>query len=257
MSKLENSRQSQLDDDAPPTEAPPPYTEVANPATEQTTDGNFNAPYVAQGQANRPPPQPPRPQQQQPQRQQNQQQQMNYLPTPKPVPSSPGHTLQGGNTSYPGTNANSYTYGGNRPSAPPQRQQQQQQHQQYGSRAAPNVPWTYPAGYFCPKCNNTGIKLKNGLQCQDCWGAFARQRAQVVPTYGNSGSSGFGGFGLGGLFSRQGYSGGRVGNGGVVVRPGDPRIGGVQCGRCRGSGQIGDFFGSYNCPTCGGIGRIL
>lgn len=48
--------------------------------------------------------------------------------------------------------------------------------------------------------------------------------------------------------------------GAVTVAPGDPRIGGVLCYRCGGSGSIEDlmslFFGDDECPVCGGAGRI-
>lgn len=41
------------------------------------------------------------------------------------------------------------------------------------------------------------------------------------------------------------------------VRPGDPRIGGVLCGRCRGSGLVRDFLDEETCHVCRGLGRII
>lgn len=49
--------------------------------------------------------------------------------------------------------------------------------------------------------------------------------------------------------------------GAVTVMPGDPRIGGVLCPTCRGSGNSYDLFslfmlGDNECDTCGGTGRV-
>ncbi|WFD30174.1 hypothetical protein MSPP1_001191 [Malassezia sp. CBS 17886] len=48
--------------------------------------------------------------------------------------------------------------------------------------------------------------------------------------------------------------------GSVVVHPGDPRIGGVLCPRCRGTGNsdslLSLFLGDDECGTCGGSGRV-
>lgn len=35
------------------------------------------------------------------------------------------------------------------------------------------IPWVYPSNFHCPKCNNTGYKLKNGKSCRSCWRRFA------------------------------------------------------------------------------------
>lgn len=45
----------------------------------------------------------------------------------------------------------------------------------------------------------------------------------------------------------------------IVVRPGDPRIGGVLCRRCGGSGlMMGPFiFDEVNCDYCNGAGRVF
>lgn len=48
--------------------------------------------------------------------------------------------------------------------------------------------------------------------------------------------------------------------GAVIVQPGDPRIGGVLCPTCGGSGEHVDLFslfdGNDECDTCGGAGRV-
>ncbi|WFD19383.1 hypothetical protein MCAP1_001613 [Malassezia caprae] len=55
------------------------------------------------------------------------------------------------------------------------------------------------------------------------------------------------------------YSG-RPPPGAVAVMPGDPRIGGVLCPQCGGSGTCGDLFslflGDSECDRCSGAGRI-
>jgi hypothetical protein len=135
------------------------------------------------------------------------------------------------------------------------------------------VPWVYPRGYWCKKCHNTGVKLKNGLSCQDCYSRFARQNSNVqyvpppqVMSYGWSplgplGYGGYGGYGYGG-YGGYGYRPTTtiitpVGPPGRVVQPGDPSIGGILCGNCRGRGQLYDLLGDYPCGTCRGIGRLL
>lgn len=125
----------------------------------------------------------------------------------------------------------------------------------------PSLPFQYPTRYLCDKCNNTGVKLKNGLACQDCYQLFA-PRNVTSTTY-----SSFPDFSLSSFmapFSSSNFSvGGPFAQGGsgsvqpIRVMPGDPRIGGVLCGRCRGSGMINYFLDSDLCNVCGGTGRIL
>lgn len=266
-------------------DAPPPYSAVADPAFEQSADANMSAPYVAQGQAaSRPPPQqqqndypphmPPRPQQS------GSNNNMSYGQTPFPPPPQrlQPHRLQGGNAGYPGSRT--YSYSGDRggggsqrggklgssspqppPGPPPQHRQQQ--HHPPPHRQQPNVPWVYPPGYHCYKCQNTGVKLKNGKQCQDCYGRFARQNAHIrmAPAFGAAGSSGSSfrslipSFGLAPPQPMMYNAGGPGGP--LVLAPGDPRIGGIECGRCRGRGMLSDLLGDYTCSTCRGIGRLL
>lgn len=241
----------------PPTandDAPPPYTPVADPNFERTADVNYSAPYVAQGQASRPPQaeipptMPPRPQQAGSHTGGHNSQ----TPFPPPPQRLQSQRLQGGNPGFPG--AGTYNYGkqSQQPSYPPAPSSQRP------APSRPNVPWTYPPGYYCYKCDNTGIKLKNGKQCQDCYGRFARQHASVrmappMPMY-MPGSLRSLMPGFGGTTTTTVYGGGPPP---LVLQPGDPRIGGIQCGRCRGRGLVGDLLGEYNCPTCGGVGRLL
>lgn len=161
----------------------------------------------------------------------------------------------------------------------------------------PNLPYKYPKGYLCEKCNNTGVKLKNGKSCKDCWEMFGpRNRVNYVPlgrTYGSHGM-GLDGFFGGGSTPNQstyvtaqplfgpppgqygpppGHFGPPPGHFGppqgqfgpppgsplppLRVAPGDPRIGGVLCGRCRGSGLVWSFLDEDLCPSCSGLGRII
>jgi hypothetical protein len=116
----------------------------------------------------------------------------------------------------------------------------------------PSPPFQYPRGYWCPKCHNTSVKLKNGLPCQDCYARFARQSNNVVsvppaPMLGPMRSFVPGIWGPTSLYAGPGR----------VVRPGDPAIGGILCGHCRGRGMINDLFFEDTCPTCRGLGRLL
>lgn len=43
----------------------------------------------------------------------------------------------------------------------------------------------------------------------------------------------------------------------LVVKPGDPRLGGILCGECRGSGRVSFFLDEDLCPLCRGLGRII
>ncbi|GAA5857434.1 hypothetical protein JCM8547_009271 [Rhodosporidiobolus lusitaniae] len=47
--------------------------------------------------------------------------------------------------------------------------------------------------------------------------------------------------------------------GAIVVRPGDPRMGGVLCRRCGGDGLVMGFllFDEVTCDVCGGAGRVF
>ncbi|KAM0787519.1 hypothetical protein ACM66B_003590 [Microbotryomycetes sp. NB124-2] len=57
---------------------------------------------------------------------------------------------------------------------------------------------------------------------------------------------------------QHGWGGGVPSGGAIVVRPGDPRIGGRLCYRCGGDGVVmGFLFDQDTCPMCFGSGRIL
>lgn len=114
----------------------------------------------------------------------------------------------------------------------------------------PNLPFRYPKRFICEKCHNTGTKRKNALTCQDCYARFApRNNYSVQLSYG---------FGYLDVvrpvtnFGRGGPSGPPL-----QVAPGDPRLGGLLCGNCRGSGQISFLLDTDLCPVCGGLGRLL
>lgn len=99
----------------------------------------------------------------------------------------------------------------------------------------PNTPWNYPPMYHCFKCLNTGIKLKNGLSCKDCWQLFGPRSSHIQPL--------------------------RYLPEGVVyssnLTAGDPALGGVLCGACRGAGNIDFLLFNAQCPVCRGVGRVL
>ncbi|CAG81160.1 hypothetical protein B0I72DRAFT_113438 [Yarrowia lipolytica] len=134
----------------------------------------------------------------------------------------------------------------------------------YGPRPqggpAPNNPLLhYPRGYHCPKCDNTGIKKKNGKSCQDCWGMFARPNQQVVNIPGPQQQyTPFPFFPFTPPPPQQTTIYAAPGAPPpIVVQPGDPRLGGQVCGKCRGRGMVYDWFlGDETCPVCKGVGRV-
>ncbi|KAG8990478.1 hypothetical protein FRB94_013356 [Tulasnella sp. JGI-2019a] len=156
----------------------------------------------------------------------------------------------------------------------------------------------YPRGYTCEKCHNTGYKAFDPSHpCRKCWQRYSKPYSGALmyapwsnrPADSNyqkplprtqgplgglsvnrpqpqSSLSGFG-FGPGELFrngsngpwAMSGGGGGvRPPPGALVVKPGDPRIGGRLCWNCGGDGQITLFlFDRERCPTCNGMGRIV
>ncbi|EDO16502.1 hypothetical protein Kpol_513p18 [Vanderwaltozyma polyspora DSM 70294] len=129
-----------------------------------------------------------------------------------------------------------------------------------GRPPANGLPWVYPSNYYCQKCGNTGYKFKNGRSCKTCWRRFAPSN-NVNPTYTNASSK----YGNSSFYRPayqttqvSGYQPALAGQARpLMVRPGDPRLGGVVCGECRGSGRIRFFLDEDLCPLCGGIGRIV
>lgn len=107
-------------------------------------------------------------------------------------------------------------------------------------QARPQLPdkhLRYPPNYYCPKCGNTGIKIRKGTPCSDCYKAFGVPNpVRMIP--GNV---------------RPAFP--------VpprVLPPGHPGIGGKLCGRCRGSGMISEMLlFESTCPICHGVGRVF
>lgn len=133
------------------------------------------------------------------------------------------------------------------------------------SRSKPDLPWKYPRDYYCTKCRNTGYKIKNGKTCKDCWEHFAPRNHHVnvvgytTPSQNNyySGASPFSAAPVLSAHNSY-YSNGAAPTGApLYVQPGDPRLGGVLCGKCRGSGRTRFFLDENLCTVCGGIGRIV
>ncbi|KAL3233391.1 Proline-rich protein HUA1 [Nakaseomyces bracarensis] len=136
--------------------------------------------------------------------------------------------------------------------------------------AKPDLPWTYPPRYYCEKCHNTGYKLKNGKSCKRCWRKFATPNAaapmggQIMVNQAPPQSTYYSGLPFGDYFHpfdrpTGGYYAppAPVNNNALYVRPGDPRLGGVLCGECRGSGRVRFFLDEDLCPLCNGVGRII
>lgn len=115
----------EITDAETPDEPPPPYREVADP-DEVVTDTNFNRPFAALNQAT----------------QATQSNHSNFERPPQvPLrpPQAPLRPPQFTNNAaaYQGSSQRTNGY---RTSFPPARYQ---------------VPWVYPQGYWCHKCNNT------------------------------------------------------------------------------------------------------
>lgn len=111
-------------------------------------------------------------------------QNITYLPTPAPLPQT-NPPLQGGNASYPGTDPSRYTYTN---VSTPSPQVQAQHSTTSTTNNVTNINITYPAGYICKRCNNTGIVVATGQPCQDCIDRFSGanaaspgSRSTVVP----------------------------------------------------------------------------
>lgn len=118
----------------------------------------------------------------------------------------------------------------------------------------PALPFKYPVRFLCEKCDNTGYKKKNGLLCKDCWERFGpRNRPSAVQTS----FSPFDLFGTTTTTTTMVPSPYGVSGPPMRVTPGDPRLGGVLCGRCRGSGIVHFLLDEEMCPVCCGLGRIV
>lgn len=226
-----------------PAEEPPPYTLVAEEGTVtlETPQGPTNSQssdstHTSSASAFRPPPNPPpRPVTQQSE---------HYVPPPRPPP-RPSSQFSGSAgpaspspapSQYPQFQApppqgHTYPYNNYHP-------HQGYSHPQNNYQPPPGPPLNYPPGYWCPRCHNTGIKQDKGTTCKKCYEKFGVGSQQIhhLP------------YGAAPVFSGPPR----------VVRPGDPSIGGVLCGRCRGSGVIHDLFIFEDaCPVCQGVGRVF
>lgn len=147
---------------------------------------------------------------------------------------------------------------------PAQRQPSQQlARPQAVFRGIERLPFKYPDGFHCPKCRNTGVKIKTGKSCRSCYAKFATQRPEVqiynppLQSSDNTKTRSVTKF-----LTPTPRSGpmlvGYADSTPVVVVPGDPSIGGVECGRCRGTGVTkGDVLFQETCKTCRGLGRLI
>lgn len=159
-----------------------------------------------------------------------------------------------------------------------------------------NHTLVYPHNHTCYKCHNTGYKNYDPSHpCRKCWERYGRvyEGPVVYAPWGQSGSGGRGGDTLQkplpkfrapssnqytsppSLFPRSTSSlsssylptspslpsSGLVHRpppGSLVVKPGDPRIGGRLCWRCDGSGVVSFLiFDEERCPVCNGAGRVF
>lgn len=145
----------------------------------------------------------------------------------------------------------------------------------------PPLPWVYPKNFYCPKCNNTGYKLKNGKSCRSCWRTFCPKNPinynmgptsssfyvspaigmppQASPYIPPSNNYGYGyGYGYPPMpMSPIPPPPQQQQQRPLVVKPGDPRLGGVLCGECRGTGRVSFLLDEDLCPLCNGLGRII
>ncbi|SCU86512.1 LAFA_0E01244g1_1 [Lachancea sp. 'fantastica'] len=126
-----------------------------------------------------------------------------------------------------------------------------------GQTSSSAVPWTYPRGYYCQKCGNTGIKVKTGRPCKRCWGRFAHSapNSNVQVQY----SSAYPSYYSYGPYSPlpQPIAPPSMSGSPLILQPGDPRIGGVLCGQCNGKGRVRFLLDKEICGVCRGTGRVF
>ncbi|KAF8999343.1 hypothetical protein BDQ17DRAFT_1361216 [Cyathus striatus] len=151
----------------------------------------------------------------------------------------------------------------------------------------------YPRGYDCDKCKNTGYKhLDPSNPCKKCWQKYAKPFSGPLAYAPTSGDANLQkplprarpagpprpSFPQQNSFQQRSFSPPQQQNScrspmvtygtptlphansanTVVVRPGDPRIGGRVCWRCGGDGRISFFLiDSETCDVCGGVGRVM
>lgn len=153
------------------------------------------------------------------------------------------------------------------------------------------LPFKYPKGYLCLKCKNSGFKLKNGAVCSSCWPKFFTRNMVYTPrpelplnfppgfVCSKCKNTGYknpsktckdcweqhgprnnpirsSGYGPQRLVVPAPYGQPAMGMP-ARLPPGDPRLGGVLCGRCRGLGLTHFFLDEELCRVCLGLGRII
>ncbi|CCG24385.1 hypothetical protein CORT_0F01580 [Candida orthopsilosis Co 90-125] len=181
--------------------------------------------------------------------------------TTRPAASRPQRQFHSSTQSYTQSHTQNYSHSYSHSPAPPP-----------GPTAPPTsggLPFKYPKGFHCRKCDNTGYKLKNGKTCKDCWEKFSPRNSTNSVNYNfhpqHFGSTTFIPYGSAPVPNP--HPGGRAGGSGgffstapmvpLRVPPGDPRLGGVLCGRCRGSGMVRFLLDMELCPVCSGLGRVV
>ncbi|CAI2015767.1 hypothetical protein SEUBUCD646_0G05110 [Saccharomyces eubayanus] len=159
---------------------------------------------------------------------------------PRPRPNAPPrpqrpYTVPPASSSHSHSHSQTHSHASSSSHAPPPAKPQQ----------SSSLPWTYPPKFYCTKCGNTGYKVKNGRSCKSCWRRFAPQNnITAAPSlYTN--------------YQMPVYTSAWQGNGPLCVQPGDPRLGGVLCGECRGSGRTRFLLDEDMCSLCHGVGRII
>ncbi|ODV87276.1 hypothetical protein CANARDRAFT_5823 [[Candida] arabinofermentans NRRL YB-2248] len=145
-----------------------------------------------------------------------------------------------------------------------------------------SLPWRYPKRYYCSKCKNTGYKIKNGKQCKDCWSKFNKPQQLKPPVnspmlintqHPTPLNPNVVQLPPGRIYTPSSiyqpyqsvpipYHAGALGmappinTAPIVVQPGDPRIGGQLCPRCRGRGMVHFLLDLERCTVCNGLGRV-
>lgn len=127
------------------------------------------------------------------------------------------------------------------------------------------LPFQYPMGFVCDICTNTGYDPRSGLTCESCWMTFATPRPgsdqYLSQTFLSPPITGIDPiqmlFGTNGIFSGANASIFTTVSTGSsqAMSPGDPRIGGIRCHACSGSGHVGSLNAGI-CPVCIGVGRV-
>lgn len=225
----------------------PNHDDVPPPSYQESLSSNQN---TGASLANRPQPPPPIPSQ---------------LSAPPPHPSRPHQTT---------------------PHTPPSRPASEDFY-----NPNPSLPFKFPKGHLCLKCKNSGFKLKNGAICSSCWSKFFTRNMTYTPCPDlplrfppgfvcskckNTGSKSpsktckdcwelygprnnpirLSGYGPQRLVVPAPYGQPAMGMP-TRLPPGDPRLGGVLCGRCRGLGLTHFFLDEELCRVCLGLGRII